>query len=176
MRIEIRSFQPDDDLDALTALIHSAYASHLTLGLRYWATHQPTSDTAKHLRSGHGLILIVDGAYAGTATVHLPQPESPVPLYRESNVCSLSQFCVAPEHKGKGLGRQLHDHALRVARESGAAIMALDTAKPATGLIRMYETWGYKIVGECDWRPHTNYQSVVMAKQLPAGEGGQLAR
>ena len=63
-------------------------------------------------------------------------------------------------------------HALQVARRSGAAVMALDTAKPATGLIRLYEAWGYKVVGECDWRPDTNYESVVMARSLAGGHHG----
>jgi GNAT superfamily N-acetyltransferase len=167
MHIEIRSFRSDDDLDALTALIHRAYAPHLARGLRYWATHQSAADTEKRLRSGLGLILLVDGRYAGTVTVCPPQPESPVPLYRQSNVRALSQFCVAPEHQGRGLGLRLHDYALSEARRSGGELAALDTAKPATDLIRLYQTWGYEIVGECDWRPDTNYLSVVMARQIP---------
>jgi len=141
MHIEIRPYRSDDDIDALTGLIHRAYAAHLSTGLRYWATHQPASDTEQRLRAGQGLVLLVDGVYAGTATVRPPIPQSPVLLYRECNVRSLSQFCVAPEHKGQGLGLQLHHHALEVAR-------------------------GYKIVGECDWRPDTNYESVVMARSL----------
>ena len=30
----------------------------------------------------------------------------------------------------------------------------------------MYESWGYQVVGECDWRPLTNYTSVLMARSL----------
>ncbi len=172
MHIEIRPYRSDDDIDELTGVIHRAYAAHLSTGLRYWATHQPASDTEKRLRAGQGLVLLVDGVYAGTATVRPPMPHSRVPIYREYNVRALSQFCVAPEHRGKGLGLQLHHHALQVARQSGAAVMALDTAKPATGLIRLYEAWGYKVVGECDWRPDTNYESVVMARSLAGGHHG----
>lgn len=168
MHIEIRPYRPEDDLDALTNLIHRAYAPHLDIGLRYWATHQPSTDTEKRLLSGTGLIMLADGKYAGTATVRPPQPSSPVLLYRDPAVRSLSQFCVAPEHKGKGLGMLLHQRATEVARLSGASIMALDTALPALALIGLYERWGYRIVGRCDWRPDTNYESVVMAKDLSA--------
>jgi hypothetical protein len=87
----------EDDLDALTDLIHRAYAPHLAIGLRYWATHQPWADTEKRLLSGVGLIMLADGEYVGTATVRPPQPNSPVALYRDPAVRSLSQFCVAPE-------------------------------------------------------------------------------
>jgi len=30
----------------------------------------------------------------------------------------------------------------------------------------MYRTWGYAQVGTCDWRPHTNFLSVLMTKPL----------
>lgn len=173
MRIEIRPYLPEDDLDALTDLIHRAYAPHLAIGLRYWATHQPSADTEKRLLSGVGLIMLADGEYAGTATVRPPQPNSPVALYRDPAVRSLSQFCVAPEHQGKGLGADLHQYATDVARRSGASVMALDTAMPALALIRLYERWGYRVVGRCDWRPDTNYESVVMAKDLD--EAGRAA-
>jgi len=109
------------------------------------------------------------GRYIGTITVRPPQPDSSVALYRDPAVYSLAQFCVAPRFKGQGLGRRLHDHAVEVACERGARTIALDTARPATALIRLYEAWGYAVVGECDWRPHTNYVSVLMAR--PTGPG-----
>ena len=43
------------------------------------------------------------------------------------------------------------------------------TAQPAMALIAMYESWGYQVVGECDWRPLTNYTSVLMAHSLAEG-------
>jgi hypothetical protein len=49
---------------------------------------------------------------------------------------------------------------------NGGKTMALDTAAPARALIAMYEAWGYKVVGACDWRPDTNYTSVVMSLAL----------
>jgi hypothetical protein len=57
----------------------------------------------------------------------------------------------------------LHTHVKARAIERGARVLALDTAAPATKLIAMYERWGYRIVGAADWRPTTNYESVVMA-------------
>ena len=43
--------------------------------------------------------------------------------------------------------------------------MGLDMAAPAANLIAMYERWGYHVVDQADWRPHTNYASVVMRKR-----------
>lgn len=171
MPVEIRSVRANDELESLTELIHRSYAPHLAQGLRFWGAHQAASDTEKRFRSGTGLLLLVDGKPAGTLTVRPPLLESPVAEYRDPSTFSLAQFCVAPEFAGKGLGRRLHDHAVELARQAGAAAIALDTAKPALGLIKLYEAWGYAIVAECDWRPHTNYLSVVMRKRLAETPG-----
>ncbi|MFT4243648.1 MAG: GNAT family N-acetyltransferase [Acidovorax sp.] len=164
----IRPVTASDDLERLTALIHAAYARHAALGLRYWGTHQSVDDTAKRFASGTGLVMVEpqSGDYVGTLTLRPPQPESTVALYREPRVWSICQFCIAPQEQGRGLGRRLHDYATQYARGQGAGVLALDTAQPATALIAMYESWGYAVVGECDWRPLTNYTSVLMSRQM----------
>lgn len=48
----------------------------------------------------------------------------------------------------------------------GCRYMALDTAQPAQALIEMYRSWGYVEMGTCDWRPHTNYLSILMKKPI----------
>jgi ribosomal protein S18 acetylase RimI-like enzyme len=164
--VEIRAISDDDDLDAITDLVHAAYLPHAQSGLRYWGTHQTVDDTAKRIRSGTALLMLDESQYVGIVIVRPPQPESAVPLYRQPDVWSISQFCVSPEIKGKGYGRELHEKALSFASDAGAEFMALDTAEPAKGLIAMYQSWDYSLVGRCDWRPHTNYESVLMKRAI----------
>lgn len=173
-RTTIRKVTPEDDLVRLTELIHAAYAPHARLGLRYWGTHQSVEDTAKRFASGTGLVMLEAGEYVGTATLRPPQPDSTVPLYRDLTVWSLCQFCISPAAKGRGYGKKLHAYATELARQAGARTLALDTAQPAAALIAMYESWGYQVVGECNWRPLTNYTSVLMARSLVdlPGDGG----
>jgi len=166
----IRPLNPSDDLARVTRLIHAAYAPHAARGLRYWGTHQSVQDTAKRFAAGHGLVAESCGEYVGTITVRPPQPESVVALYRDPHTWSISQFAVEPLLKGKGLGRLLHEAAIAHVRRSGGCTMALDTAAPAEGLIAMYRAWGYELQGEHDWRPHTNYISVLMRLSLPRSE------
>ena len=163
-----REVSANEDIAALTVLIRSAYAPHAASGLRYWATHQSAEDTAKRLASGHGFIAEFEGVVVATVTLRQPEPESKVALLREPTTWSFGQFAVAPEHKGKGFGKQIHDFALLYAANYGCTKMALHTAQPATALIAMYRSWGYEPAGTCDWRPHTNYVSVLMSKPLPA--------
>lgn len=162
----IRLVRADENLVALTALIQRAYAPHAAKGLRYWGTHQSAADTATRLASGQGFVAEIEGAAVATITVRSPNPASEVPTYRDPDTWSFGQFAVAPECRGLGIGLALHQHALGCASAAGGRVMALDTAATAHGLIAMYQRWGYRICGECDWRPHTNYLSVLMARPI----------
>ena len=48
----IRPLRPDDDMEALTGLIHRAYGALAARGLRYWATHQSVEDTIERCSLG----------------------------------------------------------------------------------------------------------------------------
>jgi len=162
----IRALRNEDNPEQLTELIHAAYAPQAAAGLRYWATHQSIEDTKKRFASGHGFVATSDHAYIGTITARPPQPDSPVELYRDPCTWSICQFAVAPLMKRRGVGRALHSAAVRFAMAQGARRLALDTATGAESLIRLYQDWGYTKVGLCDWRPHTNYVSVLMCLEL----------
>jgi GNAT superfamily N-acetyltransferase len=171
----LRAISATDDLGSLTRLIRSAYAPHAASGLRYWATHQSIEDTAKRLAAGQGFVGELDGRVVATVTLRRPELDSLVALLREPLTWSFGQFAVAPEHKGKGFGKQLHDFAVSYAASQGCTKMALHTAQPAAALIAMYQSWGYELVGTCDWRPHTNYLSVLMSKPLVATSSAYAA-
>lgn len=57
------------------------------------------------------------------------------------------------------------------AAQEGYLELALDTAESATHLIDLYERLGFRIVDTHDWRPGTNYSSVIMSKSLRQAEG-----
>ena len=162
----IRPLSSSDDLEQITRLVHLAYARHAALGLRYWGTHQTVADTATRFASGQGFIAELDGECVGTITVRPPQPESSLAHYRDAHTWSICQFAVLPRLKGAGIGRALHDAALAHAQQHGGHTMTIDTAAPAQALIAMYRAWGYQHVGTHSWRPHTNYESVVMSLRM----------
>lgn len=162
----IRSLSASDDIGCLTEVIHAAYGPQAAKGLRYWGTYQSVDDTRNRFASGHGMVAERAGKLVGTITVRPPQLESQVELYRDLHTWTICQFAVTPELKGAGVGRSLHDAAVSHIIFNGGCKMALDTAAPATSLIEMYRAWGYELAGEVDWRPHTNYVSVLMSKML----------
>lgn len=164
--IRIRTITAQDDLQALTQLIHAAYAPHLASGLHYVGTSQPVEVTQQRLARGQGFVALFNDELVGTITLMPPRIDSPVPLYRQPKVWSIGQFAVSPAYKSAGIGRALHDYVATRAKTQGAEVLALDTAAPATSLITLYERWGYTQCGHCDWRPQTNYFSVLMQKML----------
>lgn len=161
----IRLLAPDDDLVALTGMLHRAYAPLAARGLRYTATHQSPEVTARRAASGVCFVAELSGRLIGTITAIPADPACPAPAYREPGIFHFGQYAVAPEHKGRGLGRRLHDIALRLARERGGHAMLLDTAAPAADLIAMYSRWGYIEIGRHRWET-TNYESVIMRRAL----------
>jgi GNAT superfamily N-acetyltransferase len=167
--LQCREIGASDDMESLASLIRAAYAPHAAKGLRYWATHQTVEDTIKRYSSGTGFIGSIDGVVVGTILLRRPDPLSKVETYRDPATWKFEQFAVRPELKGRGVGKRLHDLATSYAYAGGCRRMALDTAAPADALIALYTAWGYSQVGTCDWRPFTNYPSVVMAKELSSG-------
>lgn len=163
---QLRPLTAADDLAQLTALIRAAYAPHLAAGLRFVGTHQTVDVTRSRISEGDCFVATEGATLVGTVLARPPQPHSRAPLYRDPHTWSIGQLAVDPARKGRGLGRALHDFAAAHAARRGARTLALDTAAPARGLIALYEGWGYRIVGSVDWRPDTNYESVLMAKAI----------
>ena len=166
--LTVREVSQSDDLVALTALIRAAYAPLAERGLKYWATHQSPEDTAQRFSRGQGFVGLIGGEIVATIALSRPDPDSKVELLRNSQTWSFGQFAVAPTYKKRGYGRQIHDFALGRAAAFGCEVMALHTAQPASHLIEMYRLWGYREAGTCDWRPHTNFLSVLMTCQVSA--------
>lgn len=168
----IRELLPEDDLDALTDLLHRAYATLAERGLRYLATHQDVATTRRRIEGGEAYVAVADGEIVGTIVWyrhHAGEPDGSVVrrgYYARPGVAAFGQFGVEPELRGRGIGRALLQRVEQRAREGGATELACDTAEPATDVIAMYVQWGYAVVDATDHRPHTNYPSVVLSKKL----------
>jgi len=161
----IRSWRIDDDVEALTHMLHRAYAPLAARGLRYGATHQAPEATRRRLIGGHAFVAQSGIRLVGTITSYAPDPAATVQAYRESTTYHFGQFGVDPEFKGRGVGRALYAAMVDDAIRRGAKFMALDTAAPATDLIALYERWGYSVVERTRW-DSTNYESVIMQRRI----------
>jgi uncharacterized damage-inducible protein DinB/predicted N-acetyltransferase YhbS len=169
----IRALLPSDDLQALTALLHRAYAPLAAAGMNFSAASQDVATTRERMAAGDSFV-VDDGAGQPVATVTLSRPRDPKlqPWAAEHlwicapDIAHVNQFAVQPELQRAGLGARLMAHCEQAARARGAARIVLDTAEPAAHLRAWYERLGYRPIGVDQW-PGKTYRSVIYEKPLP---------
>jgi GNAT superfamily N-acetyltransferase len=166
-RLVVRELAETDSIEDLTELLHRAYAPLAAQGLRYVATHQDAATTRRRIAGGEDLVAEIDGRIVGNITWHAHTFEGgKTPWYDRTDVAFFHQLCTEPGYQGRGVASRLLEEVERRARESGATELACDTALPAQHLIDWYGKRGYRIVDKADWRPVTNYESVILSKTL----------
>lgn len=170
-RLEIRLLAARDSFDALTTLLHRAYAPLAARGLNFSAATQDVATTQRRAAEGQCFVAEYRGRIVGTVTVHgVGDPEqlpwsAEVPAYRDRDTAHLDQFAVDPALQRRGLGRRLVAACERWAREHGYKRLALDVAEDATELCAMYRRLGYTEGAQVQWKGRT-YRSLVMEKPL----------
>ena len=168
----IRPLTETDSIDALTALLHRAYAQLGAMGLPYTAVSQSAEVTRRRIAGGHCLLAWHHDELIGTVTVLHPLPASPCPQFRQPDGAVLMQLAVAPDCQGMGLGERLIAAAESWAQTQGYRAIRLDTAVEAHHLVSRYLRRGYRMAAPFQW-PDKPYRSVVMEKRLePAADNG----
>ncbi len=163
--VKIRALGVDDDLFALTSLLHRAYAKLAAMGLNFVATSQDVDTTRERIEGAECFVAEMDGRIVGTIVFRDRSRTAGCAWYDREDVASFGQFGVEPGLQGSGVGARLLAHVEERAKETGANELALDTAEPATHLIDYYSRHGYRIVDRVKWDV-VNYSSVIMSKHL----------
>jgi len=70
-----------------------------------------------------------------------PKPQNPD---AGSATCELRKMYLRRDHRGKGLGKRLLEHALAEARRLGFKRVTLETASVLKEAIRLYESYGFQ--------------------------------
>ena len=65
----------------------------------------------------------------------------------DDNVCEMKRLFVRPEARGKGLGRDLAQEIIAIARKRGYASIRLDTLEQLSSAMRLYEAIGFSRTG-----------------------------
>ncbi len=135
------------------------------MGLRFLATHQDDETTLDRISTGICYVVEQDGALVGTITLYLPDGKGGTPWYDRSDVARFGQFAIEPKLQKQGIGAKLMDVIEEETANRNIPELALDTAEPATHLIRYYEKRGYRFIEHTPWDV-VNYRSVIMSKTL----------
>ncbi|MDO1582525.1 GNAT family N-acetyltransferase [Rhizobium oryzicola] len=161
----IRPIEPTDSIEDLTTLLHAAYGRLARMGLKYMATDQSVDVTRERAGQGTCLLAFQGSRLCGTILFRNAAQTRGCPWYDRKDVASLAQFAVDPSLQAKGIGLRLMREVEQLARASGAAELALDTAEPATHLVNWYGRLGFRFIEHTQWS-HTNYRSVILSKAL----------
>ncbi|WP_296615636.1 GNAT family N-acetyltransferase [Sphingomonas sp.] len=167
--LQIRPWQEDDNVAALTDLLHCAYARLGRLGFNYTAVDQSVAVTLERIRSGECIIALDGAGLCGTLLFKDCARTSGCAWYDRPDTASVSQFAVAPDRQGLGIGGALLGVAEQLARRAGAAELALDTAEGAHHLLGFYQRRGYRPVDSLG-RDGKTYDSIVLSKCLAMSE------
>lgn len=149
----------EHDVPLLHRLVRAAYGEHIARGLNFTGTYQD-EQTTRNRMEGHEVYLVCRGEEI-IATVTLGCDE------RQDGSFGLyvTQLAVSPACKRQGIGRGLLKFAAERGRERGGAYLRLDTAIPATHLVSLYQSEGFRVIDEVQWEGKA-YRSYIMEKQL----------
>ena len=64
----------------------------------------------------------------------------------QSRVAHITQLCVGPNYRGRGLGRQLLSRASQEYRRHGCDAVSLTVTASNEGAIRLYESMGFRTI------------------------------
>ena len=163
--IVLRRLAAGDSLEALTEMLHRAYAPLAARGMRFVASWQDAATTRERCEAGETWVAEARGRIVGTVTFHDAAATDGSPWLDRPDVASFGQWAIDPDWQGRGIGGRLFDVVERRARETGASHLALDTSEHAAELIATYERRGFRFVEHAQWSK-TNYRSVIMSKAL----------
>lgn len=164
--IHIRALAARDSLDAVTALLHRAYAPLAAGGMDFAAATQSVEATRRCVAAGQCFVAERAGALVGTVTVSGPYDETvQEPWLREADTAHYHQFAVHPDHQGMGIGRRLVEVCESWARERRYRRLALDIAEGAEELRALYARLGYREIAR-EQAPGRRARSLVMRKAL----------
>jgi predicted N-acetyltransferase YhbS len=164
-KIVIRPLTAGDDIEAITHLLHRAYAGLAAQGFKYYATHQSPDVTRERLHKGFPFVAQRADKIVATVTLYGPAPDPRCDYYGRDGVYKFGQLGVEPDLQKNGLGLRMYARIEQEARQRGARDLALDTAEGAHHLVAWYARLGFSVVETVQWE-HTNYRSVVMSKAL----------
>lgn len=96
---------------------------------------------------------------AGDGPDGLAQVQFRASLWAAAPDAYLAELYVVPERRGEGLGRELPEAAIAVARDAGAEVIDLNTSDDDRAAIGLYERAGFtKLEGGPDGPPMRYYE------------------
>jgi ribosomal protein S18 acetylase RimI-like enzyme len=167
--IEIREVRPEEYEDT-GGLTQRAYAEYARPGDPLWEDYFGVlADVADRAGFATVLVAVAGGCIVGTATVELDRTIDGIGGLPPGQA-SLRLLAVDPGARGRGVGRQLVEACVQVARRAGKEILTLHTTEQMVAAQRLYRTLGFRrdLPGDVELHPDL----VLRAFRLPLRSPG----
>lgn len=138
-RIELISPSTPDELDALREIVRE-YVRSLKVDLSFQEIEAELQDLPGEYTEPRGglLLALVDGEVAGCCALR------PLDVSDYPNACEMKRLFVRRPFRGFGLGRQLAEATLDLARRGGYANVLLDTLDEMESARLLYADLGFE--------------------------------
>jgi GNAT superfamily N-acetyltransferase len=157
--IDIRALRPGEDASAFRTLNEEWITRHFALEPKDIETlNHP--DTAILNKGGCIFMIYVDDG-AESAPVGCV---ALIPM--QQGVYELSKMAVAPSMRGRGLGRQLIEHAIAHSRQIGAKSLFLGSNSKLPAAVTLYESVGFRHVDPATL-PDMHYSRADVFMEMP---------
>jgi len=94
-----------------------------------------------------------EGTLIGSVLLYPPSVRAYGDLAGAASNPELRLLAVAPEARGRGVGRALVDECIRRARRDGATALGLHTSRSMVTAVELYRRMGFARAPELDFRP-----------------------
>jgi ribosomal protein S18 acetylase RimI-like enzyme len=145
----------DDERDRVAELTRRAYEEFAdVMEPRAWKAFARAMNSALEDRgTGQCIVADDDGRLVGSVFLYAGGTSA---YGNENDRLEAPEFrllAVAPNTRGRGIGRALVEECIRRAKASGAHELGLHTSKSFAAAIAMYEAMGFTRVPERDFQP-----------------------
>jgi GNAT superfamily N-acetyltransferase len=162
--VVLRRFDPSrDSYEALTTMLHHAFARLGMMGLNCTCVDQDVIVTERRATAGDCFVVVADGRLIGTMTLYARDGESACEHYRHDHVATVRQLAIDPSWQNRGIGKSLLAFAEHWAATRGYAELALDTPYPASHLVAFYRSQGFRIADVMRFAGKV-YDSAILSK------------
>lgn len=141
LKVEIIQPSTSGDLDAVQLLFRD-YAERLGVDLGFQGFDSEMSGLPGEYAEPRGALLLamVDGKPAGCCALRA------LDTVDYSNACEMKRLFVRPQFRGLGLGRQLAEQTIELAKITGYSCLLLDTLSDMETARALYQELGFEEV------------------------------
>ena len=156
-----------EELDTIALMMQDAYSEYATpMGPERWERYaRDITDVRTRLAISELIVAEEAGRLLGAVTYY-PHTDQTSQLRWPPGWAAIRLLAVAPDGRGRGVGRALVEECLRRSRERGSVGMGLRTTELMTVAQGMYERMGFVRVPDLDAQPGSEVWAMAYSMDL----------